>query len=138
MTRACPVGGGLTFNCVNNVTTALSLAGLGLTGFLPESISELSSLTHVSLGANFLHSTVPSSISSMTSLIFLHLGQNNLSGPVPSLTALGNLETLALFDNPLMVGPLPVDPGKNVNLMSLDVSNTRLEGSLTGFTLAFQ
>ncbi len=56
----------------------LSLSNRGLTGQLPASIGDLSSLTHLDLSANSLSGPLPQSMSSLVALTFLNLGTQTI------------------------------------------------------------
>jgi len=72
-----------------------SLIGAGLSGSLPASLGNLSSLTSVDLEQNFLTGALPSSVGSLAALRSLNLVSNALSGTLPaqfaSLAALTSL-----------------------------------------------
>jgi len=72
-----------------------SLIGAGLSGSLPASLGNLSSLTSVDLEQNFLTGALPSSVGSLAALRSLNLVSNALSGTLPaqfaSLVALTSL-----------------------------------------------
>ncbi|KAL6546098.1 hypothetical protein OROGR_009972 [Orobanche gracilis] len=80
---------------------SLNLTGFGLSGPLPESLSNLTALQHLLLGDNRLSGTIPD-LSALKSLEILHLENNQLEGSIPSsLGGLPNLKELFLQNNKL-------------------------------------
>ena len=84
----------------NNMPTALSLAGLGLTGTLSCDMATVTSLTRIDLSRNLLSDSIPDCVATnMRSLTLLDLSRNQLTGVLPGtlgvLTGLG----LSVFDN---------------------------------------
>ncbi|OWM65169.1 piriformospora indica-insensitive protein 2-like [Punica granatum] len=75
-------GGDLTGVNWSNLRSleVLDLTNTGLTGPIPESISDLNGLRHLGLGCNSLSGTPPAKLSSMPRLSSLYLNRNNLSG----------------------------------------------------------
>jgi PKD repeat protein/Leucine-rich repeat (LRR) protein len=111
----------------------------GLTGSLPNDISNLSALKSLIIAYNHgLQGPIPAGIGNMTALEYLDLIYNNLSGPIPNeLINLKNLISLMLTKNNLS-DTIPYCLGSLPNLDILDLTANRLVGSipptLTGLT----
>ncbi|KAL9670005.1 hypothetical protein QQ045_007555 [Rhodiola kirilowii] len=100
--------------------TKVDLTGMGISGSLPESLVNLTALTHLWLGGNKLTGNIPE-LSKMPSLETLHLERNSLEGPIPnSLGELPRLQELFLQNNNL-TGDIPSSL-KNKNGFTLQVS----------------
>jgi len=99
--------------------TSLYLSFKGLTS-LPESISQIRSLTQLSLANNGLIS-LPESIGQLTNLTYLSLGNNELTILPESIGDLTNLTHLDISNNHLMC--LPNSIGGLTNLTYLDLNN---------------
>ena len=99
-----------------NTTAELDCLGNSLSGFIPDALSDLSSLQILELGENFFSSSIPSSVGNLTALASLSIYQNFLSGPFPSeLGQLVNLEILRLNNNQI-AGGLPAELGNMIAL----------------------
>lgn len=108
----------------------LSLSGNQLTGEIPDSIGNMSSLFVIDLSRNNLTGSIPSSIGKCSYLRVLDLGNNNLSGEIPnSIGQLKLLQTLHINNN-LISGKLPSSLKNLSSLETLDLGNNRLEGTL--------
>ena len=99
--------------------TSLYLSFKGLTS-LPESISQIRSLTQLSLANNGLIS-LPESIGQLTNLTYLSLANNELTILPESIGDLTNLTHLDISNNHLMC--LPNSIGGLTNLTYLDLNN---------------
>jgi len=101
-----------------------------LTGELPATMSNLSSLNWIDLSENHLSSSIPKSIMMMNKLLNMYLYGNRLSGPIPEqLCVLGSLEQLVLHDNQLS-GSIPDQIGNLSELIYLDLSQNRLSSTI--------
>jgi len=116
--------------------TQLSLANNGLIS-LPESIGQLTNLTYLSLANNELIN-LPELIGQLTNLTYLSLENNGLISLPESIGQLTNLTYLSLANNELTI--LPESIGDLTNLTHLDISNNHLMclpnsiGGLTNLT----
>ncbi|HTT94359.1 MAG TPA: leucine-rich repeat domain-containing protein [Solirubrobacterales bacterium] len=95
---------------------ALYLDGNNLSGEIPESLGDLTSLESLYLDRNQLSGPVPASLGRLESLTELSLDYNRLTGEIPaSLGDLTKLELLWLSGNRL-TGPIPATLGGLGNL----------------------
>lgn len=106
----------------NNLTGNFSAGLLAL--------SELTSLSGLSLRGNQLEGSIPSAIGELNELVSLDLSDNQLIGEIPSaLGSLTNLVTLSLNKNAL-IGAIPAALGDLVSLEKMDLSGNELEGQI--------
>lgn len=113
-----------------NFVTVLDLDHVGLTGTLPDSISDLSRLKHLRMYNNSLVGTLPDSLFYMTSLRHIQLGYNYLSGSFPDLSDLNLLSRLFLGKNAIS-GTLPLSLCSLTNLELIDISHvTKMWGHI--------
>ncbi|TVU21841.1 hypothetical protein EJB05_31510, partial [Eragrostis curvula] len=97
----------------------LTLANNNLTGTIPASLGNLSSLTVLELSFNQLEGIIPSSLGNIRSIQYLHLAFNNLSGEPPlSLYNLSSLRWLQLQFN-MLHGGIPIDIGRRFTSMRI-------------------
>ena len=80
----------------SNQVIALSLHDNQLSGSIPESLGQLTSLTELHLGYNQLTGSIPESLGQLTSLTVLSLDNNQLSGIIPDF--LGHLTSLTVLN----------------------------------------
>ncbi|XP_058071797.1 probable LRR receptor-like serine/threonine-protein kinase At1g56140 [Magnolia sinica] len=118
-----------TFN--NGTTchiTALKVYSLNARGTIPEALGNLSLLSNLNLGQNYLTGSLPSFIGNLTSMQYLSFAANALSGSIPK--ELGNLqELLSLsFGSNSFNGSLPAELGNLVNLEELYMSSAGVSG----------
>ena len=107
---------GLTVEGMPPRVTKIDLAGLGLSGELPSSLSELTALTELRLEKNALTGRVPSKLRHLESLALVSLGGNSLTGCLPPAwqrVEEGDLKALGL---PSCEPPREVTPGEPVLL----------------------
>ncbi|KAL6197411.1 hypothetical protein ACLB2K_033020 [Fragaria x ananassa] len=104
-----------------------------LSGEIPSSLSQISSLRILSLSQNNLQGKVPSKIGSLVSLEQLDLSYNNLSGQIPE--EIGGLESLTILDlsRNVLEGQAPSSIGQLKLLQKIDFSSNRLRGPLPNF-----
>uniref|UniRef100_A0ACD5V4I0 Uncharacterized protein n=1 Tax=Avena sativa TaxID=4498 RepID=A0ACD5V4I0_AVESA len=72
--------------------TRLKIYALDAVGPIPEELRNLTALTNLDLGQNYLTGPLPSFIGELTDMQYMTFGINALSGPVPK--ELGNLKNL--------------------------------------------
>ncbi|XP_068642817.1 probable LRR receptor-like serine/threonine-protein kinase At5g59680 [Aristolochia californica] len=85
---------------------SLNLTHLGISGYISQSISNLTAISSILLDGNKLEGEIPD-MSSLLQLVTLNLSYNQLTGKVPeSLGHLEHLRELYLHDNKLE-GPIP-------------------------------
>jgi Leucine-rich repeat (LRR) protein len=110
--------------------TRLNLYSNNLSGTIPSSIGNLTSLTLLFLRSNNLTGSIPSSIGNLTNLTGLDLADNQLTGSIPSsIGNLTNLTGLDLADNQL-TGSIPSSIGNLTYLDYLYLYNNQLTGSI--------
>jgi Leucine-rich repeat (LRR) protein len=119
-----------TSNAHYSSVSELSLVGYNLHGPLPDSISNLTSLTLLNLRNNILTGPIPSSIGQLIMLEDLVLGHNILTFIPDSVGNLTQLVTLDLSINKFNYHTLPVSFGRLVNLQYLLLNNNYMVGSL--------
>ncbi|KAG8069956.1 hypothetical protein GUJ93_ZPchr0006g40873 [Zizania palustris] len=97
-----------------------------LTGSIPVTLSNLQSLTAMSLNGNHLDGKLPDAFDSLTSLVNFDISSNNFSGPLPtSLGSMSSLTTLHMQDNQLS-GTLNVL--QDLPLKDLNIENNLFSG----------
>ncbi|KAK3421478.1 hypothetical protein EUGRSUZ_G02120 [Eucalyptus grandis] len=106
----------------------LSLSGNSMSGPIPVSLGELSSLRELDLSGNKLSGHIPDQFGSFRDLEYLRLSGNSMSGPIPvTLGELSSLRVLDLKDNKLS-GNIPESIGRLSNLEVLLITNNSLNG----------
>jgi gliding motility-associated-like protein len=125
----------LTGNIPNSITnlitlTHLNLGGCNLNGPIPANIGNLNLLEELNLRSNQLTGTIPASIGNLAELLDLDLGNNLLNGSIPpEIGDLGNLFFLYL-DNNNLSGSIPSELGNCTNLIRLWLDDNSLTGSV--------
>ena len=114
----------------NGRVAGLVLQDNGLSGSIPSSLGNLSSLHRVWLNGNELSGSIPSTLGNLSNLQQLSLHSNGLSGSIPStLGNLSNLTGLWLNGNELS-GSIPSSLGNLSNLQDLELNFNQLSGSI--------
>ncbi|XP_068654171.1 probable LRR receptor-like serine/threonine-protein kinase At1g56140 [Aristolochia californica] len=110
--------------------TALKVYALDARGAIPNEIGNLTRLTNLILGQNFLSGPLPPSIGNLTRMQYLSLGINALSGPIPK--ELGNLQDLIMLSisSNRFIGPLPDELGNLRNLQQLYIDSSGAVGQI--------
>lgn len=108
---------------IGNLTslTTLGLYTNALSGSIPTELGNLTNLVYLYLHDNQLSGTIPSSFSNLSKLVNLYISTNNLTGSVPVGLASTTLRSLWLNANSLS-GPIPEDI-KNIPLTSFKIAN---------------
>ncbi|XP_059669289.1 probable LRR receptor-like serine/threonine-protein kinase At1g56140 [Cornus florida] len=113
--------------------TNLNLGQNYLTGSLSASIGNLIRMQYLTLGINALSGELPKELGNLIDLRSLSFGTNNFSGPLPS--ELGNLTKLEqiYFDSSGVSGGIPSTFAALKNLITVWASDTELSGSIPDF-----
>ncbi|XP_002988546.2 LRR receptor-like serine/threonine-protein kinase FLS2 [Selaginella moellendorffii] len=107
----------------------ISLGSNQLSGRIPLHLDRLPGLQRLDLWNNLLQGPIPASLGNATRIDYFSLGQNFLSGAIPpELGRLSRLQILRLFTNNF-VGSFPVFFTNCTNLQIMSIRNN----SLTGF-----
>ncbi|CAL5014883.1 unnamed protein product [Urochloa decumbens] len=110
--------------------TKLKIYALNAVGVIPEELENLTGLTNLNLGQNYLTGPLPSFLGKLTAMQYMSLGINSLSGSVPKeLGNLTNLVSLSISSNNLN-GSLPSELGNLVKLEQLYIDSAGLSGPL--------
>nr|GEW78206.1 probable LRR receptor-like serine/threonine-protein kinase At2g16250 [Tanacetum cinerariifolium] len=134
--RNCGITGGVPFS-IGNLTSLseLYLSGNELTGIIPSSFGMLSRLKVLDLSRNLLTGSVPECFGNLVNFRYLNLSGNSLSSAVPA--QIGNLANLVVLDLSCnhFSGDLPVVLWSLCHLSFLDVSDNKFEGVLPNISL---
>ncbi|KAL3525848.1 hypothetical protein ACH5RR_014220 [Cinchona calisaya] len=108
----------------------LDASGNQITGTIPSSIGNLTSVVALNLSWNLLQGPIPSSFGQFKDLRFLSLAGNNLTGSIP--TSLGQLYYLEVFElsSNSLSGEIPKDLANLRNLTTLVLNNNKLSGQI--------
>ncbi|XP_043721192.1 receptor-like protein EIX1 [Telopea speciosissima] len=101
-----------------------------ISGPIPTSIGNLSSLLKLELSSTQLSGPIPATIGNLWSLRTLVLSWTQITGPIPlSIGGLSSLRTLYL-SNTQITGPIPLSIGGLSSLRTLYLSNTQITGPI--------
>ena len=114
----------------NGRFTKIKLSNMGLSGAIPESIGDLTELTHLGLKNNNLSGVIPENIGNLTHLTQLNLADNLLSGSIPD--TIRNLQLLWRLDlsNNQLTGSLPISISQLPILETFLVDSNNLSGTI--------
>lgn len=114
----------------NGDVTGIVLTNNGLSGPLPNSLTELAALQTLNLTNNSVTGTLPTGVGNLARLRVLNLWNNSLTGPIPpQLGGLASLEHLYLTLNNLS-GGIPAELGNLTNLTDLGLFGNSLTGTI--------
>uniref|UniRef100_A0A453AGK2 Receptor kinase-like protein Xa21 n=1 Tax=Aegilops tauschii subsp. strangulata TaxID=200361 RepID=A0A453AGK2_AEGTS len=109
---------------------SLLLAQNNLGGSIPETLGNLVNLALLDMGQNMLSGKIPLTVWNLSNLFLLRLSMNKLSGEIPSTVGnLAQLSELYLHGNELS-GAIPANIGQCQRLLLLDLSFNHLDGSI--------
>ncbi|XP_062183983.1 probable LRR receptor-like serine/threonine-protein kinase At1g56130 [Phragmites australis] len=113
--------------------TNLDLGQNYLTGPLPSFLGELTAMQYMNLSINALSGSVPKELGNLTNLVSLGFGSNNLNGSLPS--ELGNLAKLEqlYIDSAGLSGPLPSSFSKLTRMKQLWASDNDFTGKIPDY-----
>ncbi|KAL0365523.1 UNVERIFIED_CONTAM: putative LRR receptor-like serine/threonine-protein kinase [Sesamum angustifolium] len=115
----------------------LDLRSCSISGAIPSTLGNLSSLVELYLSNNNLTGEVPSSLAQLVGLSVLDLSRNSLTGSLPgSFSALGNLTLLDMSLN-LFSGVIPPGIGALSRLRFLNLSWNSLSSSIPPNSVIF-
>ncbi|RCV35412.1 hypothetical protein SETIT_7G237700v2 [Setaria italica] len=110
--------------------TKLKIYALNAVGAIPAELQNLTRLTNLNLGQNYLTGPLPSFLGKLTAMQYMNLSINSLSGSVPK--ELGNLTNLVMlsFSSNNLNDSLPLELGNLVKLEQLYIDSAGLSGPL--------
>ncbi|XP_054790459.1 putative receptor-like protein kinase At3g47110 [Prosopis cineraria] len=121
---------GLSCTRNTNRVQSLSLPGLGLSGNLPSSLSNLTHLQSLDLSSNAFQGRLPLELSNLSLLNTINLAANNLIGTLPwQLSLLNQLQVLDFSSNNF-TGQIPPEFGNFSSLKNLSLARNHLSGEI--------
>lgn len=121
---------------LGNLTSLLwlTLGGNGFHGSIPTSLGALANLQVLDMTNNALSGTVPASIYNMSALTHLGMGINNLTGEIPANVgySLPRIVNLIMARNKF-TGQIPVSLTKATNLQIINLWDNALTGTVPLF-----
>jgi len=112
---------------LGNLTTLtdLQLNGNQLSDSIPSSLGNIPNLHYIYLDSNKLSGTIPAAFSNLSQVYELYLNSNQLTGSIPSF--LGNLPHLnyLYLDNNQFSGAVPSTLGSQAALINLSIGNNQ-------------
>ncbi|RVW13684.1 Receptor-like protein 12 [Vitis vinifera] len=114
----------------NGSLETLVLSNTKFSGKVPISVSNLKRLTRIELADCNFRGSIPNSMANLTQLVYMDLSGNAFSGPVPSFSLSKNLTRIDLSHNHLAGQILSSHWSGLENLVTLDLRNNSLNGSL--------
>ncbi|PRP80594.1 hypothetical protein PROFUN_12356 [Planoprotostelium fungivorum] len=112
-------------HCVNNQIISIALSNNSLTGTIPPSIANLTTLQSINLSRNQLTGYIPP-LNNLVNIISIALSNNSLTGTIaPSIANLTTLQSINLSRNQL-TGNIP-RLNNLVNVKSIDLSYNTLQ-----------
>lgn len=115
---------------LNGSLDSLVLTDTNFSGKVPDSIGNLKRLTRIELARCNFSGPIPNSMANLTQLVYMDLSGNAFSGPVPSFSLSKNLTRIDLSHNHLAGQILSSHWDGLENLVTLDLGNNSLNGSL--------
>ena len=113
--------------CTDGKVISISMYASSLSGTLPSSLGQLTSLTFLYISYTKIYGTIPSTFGGLSKLVYLYLYENKLTGTIPSsLQSMKSLSYLYLSYN-LLSGSIPSSLCNMTSLYELTVNgNTDL------------
>ncbi|KAI4388835.1 hypothetical protein MLD38_001129 [Melastoma candidum] len=113
---------GVKCDPVTGKVTEIYLENMSFSGVLSPAVSELKSLSVLSLPTNYIAGPIPVEVTNCTNLRVLNLTGNSFTGTVPDLSGLKGLQVLDLSANYLS-GEFPSWVGRLTGLVSLGLGD---------------
>jgi RHS repeat-associated protein len=115
---------------VGGDVTHISLVNNNLSGVIPPTLGNLTSLIYLYLDNNNLSGSIPSSLGNLSSLVRLYLHANSLIGSIPA--ELGNLSSLSqlFLHNNVLTDSIPANLGNMSALTNMSLSGNNLSGAI--------
>lgn len=129
-TNCDPCDGWHGVNCTSGRVSQIVLTGNQLSGTIPPTLGDVSSLQYLWLNQNQLSGSIPPELGGLSNLKELVLAANQLSGTIPP--ELANLDDLnrLLMNNNQLSGAIPPELGGLYNLVFLSLGNNQLSGAI--------